>query len=191
MLKKIYLFIFILFITTSCSQKRHVVSLEPKIILPIQKIFSNSTSININIIDNRVKKFLSEINHNGKLLTINLSRDPTYLMKEVIEKQMIARGLKIKSPSHFNVFVQFNKLEAKIYEGTLHHNIIVNSSINLIITAPNGLIKTRSYTRKFSTQELLSANNIKIQNAVNNTLTDLISDMANDQEILDFINQNL
>ncbi len=50
--------------------------------------------------------------------------------------------------------------------------------------------KTRSFTRNFNTQELLAANNDKIATAINSALTDLIADMATDQEITDFIRQN-
>ncbi|CRK85566.1 Uncharacterized lipoprotein YajG [Candidatus Providencia siddallii] len=190
MFKKTYLSIFILFIITACSTKNNIIRLEPKIILPTQKSTFNAASISVNNIDNRTNKYLSEVNRNGNLVVFELSRDPSYLMQEVVEKQMMARGIMLASQANINLIVQLNKLEAKINEGSLRHNITINSNVSITATTTNGLSKTRSFTRSFNTQEFLSANNKKIQIAVNNTLTNLINDMANDNEIADFIQQN-
>ena len=190
MLKKLCFPLFALFLLAGCTASNNTLSLEPKITLPAKNPTLNATSISVSSVDNRTQKSLAEVNRNGSLVVLNPSRDPRYLMQEAVEKQMAARGFMVTSPANINLVVQLNKLDAKVTEGSLRHNITVNSSVNVNATAPNGSTKSRSFTRNFNTQELLGASNDKIQAAINSALSDLITDMANDQELTDFIRQN-
>ncbi|GAB1438980.1 lipoprotein [Providencia sp.] len=190
MLRKLCFPLLGLFLLAGCATSSNTLSLEPKIALPAKNPTLNATSISVSSVDNRTNKSLAEVNRNGSLVVLNPSRDPRYLMQEAVEKQMAARGFMVTSPANVNLVVQLNKLDTNVSEGSLRHNITVNSSVSIIATAPNGSTKTRSFTRNFNTQELLAANNAKIEAAINSALADLIADMATDQEITDFIRQN-
>lgn len=190
MLKKLCFPLFALFLLAGCATSNNTLSLEPKITLPARNPSLNATSISVSSVDNRTSKSLAEINRNGSLVVLSPSRDPRYLMQESVEKQMAARGFMVSSPANVNLVVQLNQLNAQVSEGNLRHNITVNSSVTVNATAPNGSTKSRTFTRNYNNQELLGASNDKIEKAINTALADLITDMANDQELTQFIKQN-
>ncbi|MCW2256182.1 putative lipoprotein [Providencia alcalifaciens] len=190
MLKKLCFPLFALFLLAGCATSNNTLSLEPKITLPARNPSLNATSISVSSVDNRTSKSLAEVNRNGSLVVLSPSRDPRYLMQEAMEKQMAARGFMVSSPANVNLVVQLNQLNAQVSEGNLRHNITVNSSVTVNATAPNGSTKSRTFTRNYNNQELLGASNDKIEKAINTALADLITDMANDQELTQFIKQN-
>ncbi|HHR6052660.1 TPA: YajG family lipoprotein [Providencia alcalifaciens] len=190
MLRRLCFPLFALFLLAGCTAPSNTLSLEPKIALPAKNPTLNATSISVSSVDNRPNRSLAEINRNGSLVVLNPSRDPRYLMQESVEKQMAARGFMVTSPANINLVVQLNKLNTQVSEGSLRHNITVNSSVAVNATAPNGSTKTRTYSRNYNTQGTLGATNEKIEAAINLALSDLISDMAKDQELADFIRQN-
>ncbi|EKT53526.1 YajG family lipoprotein [Providencia sneebia] len=190
MLRKLCFPLIALFLLAGCAASNNTLSLEPKITLPNKNPTLNATSISVSSVDNRTSKSLAEVNRNGALVVLSPSRDPRYLMQEAVEKQMAARGFMISSPANVNLVVQLNQLNAQVNEGSLRHNITVNSSVTVTATAPNGSTKSRTFTRNYNNQELLGASNEKIEKALNTALTDLINDMANDQELTQFIKQN-
>lgn len=190
MLSKLCFRLFALFLLAGCATSNNTLLLEPKITLPARNPTLNATSISVRSVDNRPSKSLGEINCKGSLVVLSPSRDPRYLMQEAIEKQIAARGFMVSSPTNVNLVVQLKQLNAKISEGNLRHNITVNSSVTINATAPNGSTKSRTFSPNYNKQELLGASNEKIEKAINTALTDLIIDMANDQELTQFIRQN-
>lgn len=110
MLRKLCFPLFALFLLAGCATSSNTLSLEPKIALPAKNPTLNATSISVSSVDNRANKSLAEVNRNGKLVVLNPSRDPRYLMQEAVEKQMAARGFMVTSPANVNLVVQLNKL---------------------------------------------------------------------------------
>ena len=83
-----------------------------------------------------------------------------------------------------------NNLYADVQEGNLRYNITTKADISIIATAKNGSKQVKNYRSTYNVQGALSATNAKITNAVNTTLGDVISDMASDTSISDFIKAN-
>lgn len=190
MLKRICLPLFTIFLLAGCAAPTNTLSLEPKIALPAQDPTVRASSVSIASVDNRTTKSLAEVNRNGKLDVLTPSRDPRYLLQEALEKQMTARGFMVSSPANINLVIQLNSLAANVKEGSLLHNITVNTNVTINAQAPNGSTTTRTFSRNFNVQGPMGATNAKITDAINSALGDIIADMAKDQEIAQFIKQN-
>ncbi|WP_241650765.1 YajG family lipoprotein, partial [Rosenbergiella collisarenosi] len=70
------------------------------------------------------------------------------------------------------------------------YSITTQADISIIATAKNGNKQVKTYRQSNSIEGPFSATNAKITSAVNSALTDVISDMADDTSIHEFIKQN-
>ncbi|MEI9533933.1 YajG family lipoprotein [Moellerella wisconsensis] len=190
MLKRLCFPLFAILLLAGCAAPNNTLSLEPKITLPAQNQAQGTRSISITSVDNRSSKSLAEINRDGKLVQLMPSRDPRYLLQEAVEKQMNARGFTISSPANINLVIQLNSLNANVQEGSLRHNITAQANVTINAQAPNGSKTTRTFNRNYNVRGPMGASNAKIESAINTALTDIITDMANDQDISLFIKQN-
>ncbi|MDN6111162.1 MAG: YajG family lipoprotein, partial [Enterobacterales bacterium] len=75
-------------------------------------------------------------------------------------------------------------------EGNLRYNITTNADISIIAQAKNGNKQVKNYRSVYNEQGAFTASNSKITNAVNNTMSDIVSNMAQDTSISDFIKAN-
>ena len=147
-------------------------------------------SLNISSQDKRPSKNLAEINRNGKLEVLVPTRDIAFLMQEVLQKQMTARGFMVGSPASADVIIVINKLNADVGEGSVRHNISAKADISVIVTLPNGSSNTKTFSTSYNVQGPFGATNEKIAAAINNVLSELVSDMAKDASISQFIKSN-
>lgn len=111
-------------------------------------------------------------------------------MQEVLQKQMTARGFMIGSPASADVIIVINKLNADVGEGSIRHNISAKADISVIVTLPNGSSNTKTFRTSYNVQGPFGATNEKIAAAINNVLSELVSDMAKDASVSQFIKSN-
>lgn len=115
MLKNTFHLIIALLISLSligCVAPSNTLSIEPNISLPTQDPTIRAVSINITSIDKRSSTALAEVNRNAALAVLKPSRYLRYLLQEVLEKQMIARGYTVSAPANINLQIALNKLYA-------------------------------------------------------------------------------
>jgi len=79
---------------------------------------------------------------------------------------------------------------ADVTQGNVRYSITTKADISIIATAKNGNKQVKNYRQTYSVEGAFTANNEKITKAVNSTLGDVISDMAQDTSIHTFIKQN-
>ncbi|MBD2810809.1 hypothetical protein ID853_07920 [Xenorhabdus sp. Vera] len=194
MLKKIFISVITLFFLiglSGCADSGNTLIIQPKITLPQADPTMKAITISISGVDHRQSQALAQINRDARLVTLLPSRDLRFLLQEVLEKQMVARGYMIGSPANANLQVTVNQLYANVKEGSLRHDISAKAEISIIVYAQNGNKQTKNYRTSYNAQAPLSATNAKIADAVNTVLSDVIADMAQDTSISTFIKQNV
>lgn len=147
-------------------------------------------TISINGADQRPDHALARINRDNQLVTLTASRDLRFLLQEVLEKQMTARGYMVGPNGAVDLQIIVNKLYADVSQGNLRYKIATSADVSIIATAKNGNKMTRTYRSNYSVEGALQASNKNIANAVNSVLSDTISDMSQDTSINEFIKQN-
>ena len=130
------------------------------------------------------------MNRDGQLVTLTPSRDLRFLLQEVLEKQMGARGYMIGADGPVALQIVVNNLYADVAEGNLRYNITTKADISIIAQAKNGNKQVKNYRSTYNVQGAFTATNEKITDAVNSVLGDVIADMAQDTSVNDFIKQN-
>lgn len=190
MLKKIIFPVLAMLMLVSCATSTNTLDVSPKIVLPSQDPTLQGVTISINGADQRQDQALAKVNRDGQLISLTPSRDLRFLLQESLEKQMTARGYMIGADGAVDLQIVVNKLYADVQEGNLRYNITTKADISIIATAKNGSKQTKNYRSTYNVQGALSATNAKITTAVNTTLGDVISDMASDTSISDFIKAN-
>lgn len=190
MLKKIIFPVLALFMLAGCVTSTNTLDVSPKIVLPSQDPTLQGITISINGADQRQDQALAKVNRDGQLISLTPSRDLRFLLQESLEKQMTARGYMVGADGAVDLQIVVNNLYADVQEGNLRYNITTKADISIIATAKNGSKQVKNYRSTYNVQGALSATNAKITNAVNTTLGDVISDMASDTSISDFIKAN-
>ncbi|MBF7980076.1 MULTISPECIES: lipoprotein [Rahnella] len=190
MLKKIIFPVLALFMLAGCATSTNTLDVSPKIVLPSQDPTLQGITISINGADQRKDQALAKVNRDGQLISLTPSRDLRFLLQESLEKQMTARGYMVGADGAVDLQIVVNNLYADVQEGNLRYNITTKADISIIATAKNGSKQVKNYRSTYNVQGALSATNAKITNAVNTTLGDVISDMASDTSISDFIKAN-
>ncbi|MER2471879.1 lipoprotein [Photorhabdus laumondii] len=190
MLKRILFPLITLFLLAGCAAPNNTLTIEPKITLPTTDPTMGAITISISGADNRQSQTLAQVNRNAKLEILKPSRDLRFLLQEILEKQMAARGYMIGSPANANLQIIVNNLYADVKEGSLRHNISTKADISIISTAQNGSKQVKNYRTSYNVQGPLGATNEKIADAVNTVLSEVIADMAQDPSVSNFIKQN-
>ena len=179
MLKKLLFPLVALFMLAGCATPPTTLEVSPKITLPQQDPSLMGVTVSITGADQRPDQALAKVTRDNQLVTLTASRDLRFLLQEVLEKQMTARGYMIGPSGAANLQIIVNQLYADVSQGNLRYSI-----------ATNGNKMTKNYRASYNVEGALQATNDKITNAVNSVLTDTIADMSQDTTIHQFIKQN-
>ncbi|MFJ2975464.1 lipoprotein [Kluyvera sp. NPDC087067] len=190
MLKKILFPLVALFMLAGCATPPTTVDVSPKITLPQQDPSLMGVTVSINGADQRQDQALAKVTRNNELVTLTASRDLRFLMQEVLEKQMAARGYMIGPNGAANLQIIVSQLYADVSQGNVRYNISTKADIAIIATAANGNKMTKNYRSNYSVEGAFQASNKNISDTVDSVLTDTIADMSQDTTIHDFIKQN-
>ena len=190
MLKKLLFPLLAAFILAGCATSNNTLTIQPKIQLPQQDPGLMGVTVSINGADQRKDQALAKVNRDGQLVTLTPSRDLRFLLQEVLEKQMTARGYMVGPNGAVDLQIVVNNLYADVTQGNVRYSITTKADISIIATAKNGNKQVKNYRQTYSVEGAFSASNQKITNAVNSTMSDVIADMAQDTSVNDFIKQN-
>lgn len=190
MLKKILFPLVALFMLAGCATPPTTVDVSPRITLPQQDPSLMGVTVSINGADQRQDQALAKVTRNNELVTLTASRDLRFLMQEVLEKQMAARGYMIGPNGAANLQIIVSQLYADVSQGNVRYNISTKADIAIIATAANGNKMTKNYRSNYSVEGAFQASNKNISDTVDSVLTDTIADMSQDTTIHDFIKQN-
>ena len=190
MLKRAIFPLLAAFALAGCATSSNTLDVTSKITLPQQDPTLMGVTVSINGADQRSSQALAQVTRDNQLVTLTPSRDLRFLLQEVLEKQMTARGYMIGPNGAVDLQIVVNKLYADVTQGNLRYSITTNADVSITATAKNGNKQMKTYRQTYSVEGPFTANNDKITKAVNSTLGDVISDMAADTSINDFIKQN-
>lgn len=95
MLKKLLFPLVALFMLAGCATPPTTIDVAPKITLPQQDPSLMGVTVSITGADQRQDQALAKVTRNNQLVTLTASRDLRFLLQEVLEKQMTARGYMI------------------------------------------------------------------------------------------------
>ncbi len=190
MLKKLLFPLLAAFILAGCATSNNTLTIQPKIQLPQQDPGLMGVTVSINGADQRKDQALAKVNRDGQLVTLTPSRDLRFLLQEVLEKQMTARGYMVGPNGAVDLQIVVNNLYADVTQGNVRYSITTKADISIIATANNGNKQVKNYRQTYSVEGAFNASNQKITNAVNSTMSDVIADMAQDTSVNDFIKQN-
>ncbi|ARU93261.1 lipoprotein [Tatumella citrea] len=190
MLKRAIFPLLAAFALVGCATSSNTLDVTPKITLPQQDPSLMGVTVSINGADQRSSQALAQVTRDNQLVTLTPSRDLRFLLQEVLEKQMTARGYMIGPNGAVDLQIVVNKLYADVTQGNLRYSITTNADVSITATAKNGNKQMKTYRQTYSVEGPFTANNDKITKAVNSTLGDVISDMAADTSINEFIKQN-
>ncbi len=190
MLKKLLFPLVAVFMLASCATPPTTIDVSPTISLPQQDPSLMGVTVSINGADQRKDQALAKVTRDNQLVTLTPSRDLRFLLQEVLEKQMTARGYMVGPNSPVDLQIIVNQLFADVSQGSVRYNIATKADIVIIATAKNGNKMTKNYRSSYNVEGAFQATNKNIANAVNSVLTDTIADMAQDTSVHDFIKQN-
>lgn len=190
MLKKILLPIFAVFLFSGCASTTNDLILNPTIASANPDPSLMGQTLSINASDARQDKALAKLNRDGRLVVLNASRSPAYLMQEVIDRQMRDRGYMIGNNGDASIQVTINELFADVQEGNLRYSINTIIDIAIVTQAKNGLTYTKNYRTSHTVQGAFGASNSDISDALNQTLTEVIAVMAKDPGVHEFVKQH-
>ena len=190
MFKKILFPLVALFMLAGCAKPPTTIEVSPTITLPQQDPSLMGVTVSINGADQRQDQALAKVTRNNQLVTLTASRDLRFLMQEVLEKQMAARGYMIGPNGAANLQIIVNQLYADVSQGNVRYNINTKADIAIIATAANGNKMTKNYRSNYSVEGAFQASNKNISDTVDSVLSDTIADMSQDTTIHDFIKQN-
>jgi len=190
MLKKLLFPLLAAFILAGCASSNNTLTIQPKIQLPQRDPSLMGITVSINGADQRRDQALAKVNRDGQLVSLTPSRDLRFLLQEVLEKQMTARGYMVGPNGSVDLQIIVNNLYADVTQGDVRYSITTKADISIVATAKNGNKQIKNYRQTYSVEGAFSATNQKITNAVNSTLSDVIADMAQDTSVNDFIKQN-
>ncbi|MEB7922288.1 lipoprotein [Atlantibacter hermannii] len=190
MLKKLLFPLIALFMLAGCATPPTTIDVSPSIALPQQDPSLMGVTISINGADQRKDQALSKVTRDNQIVTLTASRDLRFLLQEVLEKQMSARGYMIGPNGAVQLQIIVNQLYADVSQGNVRYNIATKADISIVAVANNGNKMTKNYRASYNVEGAFQATNKNIANAVNSVLTDTIADMAQDTSVHDFIKQN-
>jgi len=190
MLKKLLFLLLAAFILAGCASSNNTLTIQPKIQLPQRDPSLMGVTVSINGADQRRDQALAKVNRDGQLVSLTPSRDLRFLLQEVLEKQMTARGYMVGPNGAVDLQIIVNNLYADVTQGDVRYSITTKADISIVATAKNGNKQIKNYRQTYSVEGAFSASNQKITNAVNSTLSDVIADMAQDTSVNEFIKQN-
>lgn len=190
MLKKFLFPLLAAFILAGCATNSNTLDVQPTIQLPQQDPGLMGVTVSINGADQRADQALAKVTRDNQLVTLTPSRDLRFLLQEVLEKQMTARGYMVGPNGAVDLQIVVNNLYADVTQGNLRYSITTKADISIIASAKNGNKQVKNYRQTYSIEGAFNATNDKITKAVNATLSDVISDMAQDTSVSAFIKQN-
>ena len=190
MLKKLLFPLVAMVMLASCATPPTTIEVAPKITLPQQDPSLMGVTLSINGADQRTDQALATVTRDNQLVTLTPSRDLRFLLQEVLEKQMTARGYMVGPNGAVDLQIVVNNLYADVTQGNVRYSITTKADISIIATAKNGNKQVKNYRQTYSVEGAFNASNQKITNAVNSTMSDVIADMAQDTSVNDFIKQN-
>lgn len=190
MMKKIFFPLFSALILAGCASNDHRVNIDPVMTQPNRDPSIQGITIGVTGIDARQDKALAKVNRDGQLDTLIPARDLRLLVQEIVEKQMTARGYKINPNSKVNLHVVVNRLFADVSEGNFRYSINTNADVSVIAQAQNGNKQVKNYRTTYNVQGAFTASDKNITNAINNAMSEVVSNMAQDTSISTFIKSN-
>ena len=190
MLKKLLFPLLAAFILAGYATNSNTLDVQPTIQLPQQDPGLMGVTVSINGADQRADQALAKVTRDNQLVTLTPSRDLRFLLQEVLEKQMTARGYMVGPNGAVDLQIVVNNLYADVTQGNLRYSITTKADISIIASAKNGNKQVKNYRQTYSIEGAFNATNDKITKAVNATLSDVISDMAQDTSVSAFIKQN-
>ncbi|WP_413604395.1 lipoprotein [Escherichia fergusonii] len=190
MLKKILFPLITMVMLVGCATPPTTIEVSPTMTLPQQDPSLMGVTVSINGADQRPDQALAKVTRDNQIVTLTASRDLRFLLQEVLEKQMTARGYMVGPNGAVNLQIIVNQLYADVSQGNVRYNIATKADIAIIATAANGNKMTKNYRANYSVEGAFQATNKNIANAVNTVLTDTIADMSQDTSVHEFIKQN-
>jgi len=191
MLKKLVSILLFIFILMACTTPGdNTLNLTPNVVLPPPDPAMMAITININSADQRKDTALATVNRGGKLVSLTVSRDLSFLLQEVLTKQMVSRGYMVGGHGLMDLQIIVNQLNADVQQGDLFHKVTAKADISIAAQAKNGQQWVKNYRATYHIKGSFSATNEKISDAINSVLSDVIADMAQDVTITYFIKQN-
>ena len=183
MFKKILFPLVALFMLAGCAKPPTTIEVSPTITLPQQDPSLMGVTVSINGADQRTDQALAKVTRDNQI-------DLRFLLQEVLEKQMTARGYMVGPNGPVNLQIIVSQLYADVSQGNVRYNIATKADIAIIATAQNGNKMTKNYRASYNVEGAFQASNKNIADAVNSVLTDTIADMSQDTSIHEFIKQN-
>src|SRR5476649_1454195 len=122
MFKKLFFPLLAVLLLAGCAGTSNTLDVTPKIDLPQQDPSIRGTTVSINGADQRPDQALAKVNRDGQLVVLTPSRDLRFLLQEVLEKQMTARGYMIGADGAVDLQVVVNNLFADVKEGNLRRS---------------------------------------------------------------------
>ena len=190
MLKKILFPLITMVMLAGCATPPTTIEVSPTMTLPQQDPSLMGVTVSINGADQRPDQALAKVTRDNQIVTLTASRDLRFLLQEVLEKQMTARGYMVGPNGAVNLQIIVNQLYADVSQGNVRYNIATKADIAIIATAANGNKMTKNYRANYSVEGAFQATNKNIANAVNTVLTDTIADMSQDTSVHECIKQN-
>ena len=178
------------FMLAGCAKPPTTIEVSPTITLPQQDPSLMGVTVSINGADQRTDQALAKVTRDNQIVTLTASRDLRFLLQEVLEKQMTARGYMVGPNGPVNLQIIVSQLYADVSQGNVRYNIATKADIAIIATAQNGNKMTKNYRASYNVEGAFQASNKNIADAVNSVLTDTIADMSQDTSIHEFIKQN-
>ncbi|MGL5759137.1 YajG family lipoprotein [Plesiomonas sp.] len=191
MLKKVILPLIAVATLAGCiNQPTNSIAVNPQITLPQQDPTLMGATISVSSSDQRPQPYLAMVRRSeGKPEPLYASRDIRFLLQETLEKQMQKRGYMLGDNGKASLQIIPVEVYADVQEGNLRHNITTKAKVKVITRTSKGEM-IKEFRASYTVQGPLGAKNEDISKAINEVLTSVITDMAQDDSINTYIRQS-
>lgn len=187
--KNVFLLISLLFIT-SCSHSPTTIMLQPEL-----AINEKSTSLqshltwNMRSQDQRIAHYLIEISSGDDVATlINESQSSRMLIENSLRKQWLEQGLSFTSDSQYKIDLTIVKLLAQVKQHSLSFDLNSNIIIKVKLSS-NSKTFTKTFTAHLSEEAPFNASVSKVAEQLNAQLSQLLTEIVQDPELTDKLQQ--
>lgn len=140
--------------------------------------------------DSRPTQDVASYTKTGELIKLNASPSVSQLFQQVMQQNLVSKGFRIGQANNSNagVTVDIREFGTQVEQGNLRYNLNTKIQATVYVQGMKGNYnKTFNATR--SQAGAFNANNDEIQKVLGQTFNDIVTNIYQDQEIANAINQ--
>ncbi len=182
----IFVIAFTIIAISACASSPKIMVISPQIIDTKSNIYSGKTT-QVNVTDLRANSHIVAIHREGeaiKLISANTHLDN--IINDLYKKSLSKNSLAVNDSALNNIELIINTAEVHVYQELMKYKTTSQVTLTAKITS-NEKTLTKTYNNKGNSEGVLTADLAVLERNFNQQLGNLIMQVVNDNEIVQFI----